>query len=78
MKIAFAGLVQACGPETDPQTCNAKLHLRFGKIRLFEASNNEYQIPVASVAQCPLSEVRATPQHAPFTNFGKLWALANL
>src|SRR5690348_610092 len=28
--------------------------------------------------QCPLSEVRATPQHAAFTNFEKLWALAKL
>jgi hypothetical protein len=28
--------------------------------------------------QRPLSEVRATPQHPPFTNFGKSWALANL
>ena len=27
---------------------------------------------------CPFSEVRATPRHAVSTNFGKLWALANL
>jgi len=58
MKITFAGLAQACGPETDPQTCNAKLHLRFGKIRLFEASNNEYQIPAASAGASTVTSVR--------------------
>jgi hypothetical protein len=40
---------------------------------------NGVQLPVRSrrrTTQCPLSEVRVTSQHPPFTNLGKSWALA--
>jgi hypothetical protein len=40
----FARLIPA--ENTDRQPCNAKLRLRFARNRLFEASNNAYQIPV--------------------------------
>jgi hypothetical protein len=41
---------------TDRQSCNAKLRLPFARIGLFEASNNEYHIPVQ-----PPSPPRMTP-----------------
>jgi hypothetical protein len=36
-KQAYCRPGSVCGPETDRQICNAKLHLHFGEIRLFEA-----------------------------------------
>jgi ketosteroid isomerase-like protein len=61
----FARLIAA--ENTDRQARNAKLRLRFAKIRLFEASNNIYQIPV----QPPWSPAPTTTPDRPVADFKK-------